>query len=105
MGTVVKLYSFDYNGFVRLIQEYFNVKDIAVIEDVLALSGNKVGDKYIILDNEFLGEDNAYYGLDRDLEKAFGKQKKGIDFYTWITRTKREILKSSLNERKYSIWS
>lgn len=71
MGRSVEIHSYDYNELVNEILNVCNTDNKALVEKILLLGGEKVGDKYILLNNEFWEEYNSYYNIPTALEKIF----------------------------------
>jgi hypothetical protein len=60
-----------YNKLVNEILKVCNTNDKTLVEKVLLLGGEKVGDRYILLNNECWEEYNSYYNIPTALEKIF----------------------------------
>ena len=63
IGRSVEVISFNYNALIKGIEEYTGSKDAILIKRILNRCGNRMGDKYVIVDNEYLEENNDYEEL------------------------------------------
>lgn len=71
MSQSVEIHSYDYNQLVSAILNVCKTNDKEMIEKILLLGGEKVGDRYILLNNEVWEEFNSYYNIPTALEKIF----------------------------------
>lgn len=71
MGRSIDLYSYDYEKLVNKILQVCNTDNRELIEKVLTTCGNHVGDRYIILNQEFWEGYSCYYNVASVLEKMF----------------------------------
>lgn len=53
MSRSVDLYSYDYKELVEGIKEYVHEEDTTLIEKAMNECGNVIGDKFVILSNEY----------------------------------------------------
>lgn len=71
MGRSIDLYSYDYEKLTNKIMTICNTKDRELVEKVLLTCGNKIGDKYIILNQEYWEGYSCYYNVATALERIF----------------------------------
>ena len=71
MGRSIDLYSYDYNKLKTKIADYCKTDNLELIEKVLSSCGNKMGDRYIILNQEFWEDASCYYNVANILDKIF----------------------------------
>ena len=72
MGTSVELNKCNYSELLNALVTKFNIEDIATLEKALGEFGEKAGDQYFILNNEYYEEFNAYYSLGGFIDRYFG---------------------------------
>ena len=63
MGKCMNLYSYDYNKLINKIKEFCKTDNIYKIEEILNYFGNKIGDKYIILDQVSRGFSHEKFNI------------------------------------------
>lgn len=102
MGVSVGLYSYDCKGLVNELKEYTKAQDTKEIEEILLLGGSIVGDRYIILNNEFWDEYNAYFGVSEIIDKKFNVQD-SFRIFLDDKNTERVSLRSGFDDDLYSI--
>ena len=84
MSMSVDLYSYNFEKLINKILTFCKTDDKELVEKVLLSCGNKIGDKYIILNQELWEEYNCYYNVARVLEKIFHVEDVfGNVFCTW----------------------
>jgi len=71
MGRSIDLYSYDYNKLVNKILAVCKTNDIELVEKVLSVCGNKINDRYVILNQDFWEGCSCYYNVARALEHLF----------------------------------
>lgn len=71
MGRSIDLYSYDYEKLLNRTLEVCNTNDRDLVEKILLSCGNKIADRYIILNQEFWEDCSCYYNVARALEKVF----------------------------------
>jgi hypothetical protein len=71
MSRSIDLYSYDYEKLVNRILEVCDTDNRALIEKVLDACGNKISDRYVILNQEFWEDYSCYYNVAKALEKIF----------------------------------
>jgi len=71
MGVSIDLYSYNYNKLVNKILEVCNTDDEKLVEKILCACGNKIGDRYVILNQEMWENSSCYYNVARVLEQVF----------------------------------
>ena len=71
MGKCMDLYSYDYNKLINKIKEFCKTDNIYKIEEILNYFGNKIGDRYVILDQELYEDENCYNNICRIIDKVF----------------------------------
>ena len=76
MSMSVCLYSYKADELECAIAEYYQTKDIEKIDDILSAAGSFIGDRYLLLQNDFWEEYNAYFNLPSALDSAFGSEER-----------------------------
>lgn len=71
MGRSIDLYSYDYEKITNKVLEVCKTEDKELVEKILLSCGNKIGDRYIILNQEFWEDCSCYYNVARTLERIF----------------------------------
>lgn len=71
MGRSIDLYSYDYDKLVNKILEVCKTDDQKLVEKILGACGNKICDRYVILNQEMWDDSSCYYNVARVLEKIF----------------------------------
>lgn len=71
MGASIDLYSYDYNKLVTKTMNVCKTTNKELIERVLLSCGNKIENRYIILDQDFWEDSNCRSNLARVLERLF----------------------------------
>lgn len=71
MGRSVELFRYNYDKLVDCFLEKKEIDNKEILEQILLSFGEKVGDFYILLNNEFYGEYNSYYNLTRLIDNVF----------------------------------
>jgi hypothetical protein len=71
MGMSVDVHSYDYEKLVEKLQK-IGASDKALLEKILAKFGERIGDRYILVNNEYWDEYNSYYNLPNLIDSAFG---------------------------------
>ena len=71
MNKCMDLYSYDYNKLINKIKEFCKTDNIHKIEEIFNYFGNKIGDRYIILDQELYEDENCYNNICRIIDKVF----------------------------------
>lgn len=87
MGQSVNLYSYDKKKLVQRLVEKTSIasdEDIELLNKILDEFGSTIGDRYVILENNFWEEYDCYYELGFAIDEAFGC-KNSMDFYMDVT--------------------
>lgn len=71
MGRSIDLYSYDYEKLTNKVLEVCNTKNRELVEKILLSCGNKIADRYIILNQEFWESCSCYYNVSTALERLF----------------------------------
>lgn len=74
MGRSVDLYSYDLEKLNAKLIDYCDImtnEDNQKLEDILRTFGNVIGDRYVILNNEFWEDYSCYYNVSTVIDKAF----------------------------------
>jgi hypothetical protein len=71
MGRSIDLYSYDYEKLVNKILKICNTEDRELVKNVLLSCGNKIADRYIILNQELWENCSCYYNVSRVLSRIF----------------------------------
>jgi hypothetical protein len=71
MGRSIDLYSYDCEKLINKLQDVCNTNDRELIEKVLLCCGEKISDRYVILNQEFWDGCSCYYNVTRVLERIF----------------------------------
>lgn len=71
MGRSIDLYSYDYEKLINKILKVCNTEDEELVEKILLSCGNKIGDRYIILNQELWEDCSCYYNVSIALERIF----------------------------------
>lgn len=71
MGRSIDLYSYDYEKLVKKTMTVCETEDRELVEKILLSCGNKVSDRYIILNQEFWEGYSCYYNVATVLERIF----------------------------------
>jgi len=71
MGRSIDLYSYDYEKLLNKTLEVCKTEEKELVEKILLSCGNKIGDRYVILNQEFWEDCNCYYNVARALERIF----------------------------------
>lgn len=96
MGMRVNLYSYDFNQLVSGIANFVKTDYREKIEKILLIGGNKIGDRYIILDNELYEYCNPCENIPSVIDRCFGVEDTfGECFYTFDNKFGRKTLISS----------
>lgn len=105
MGQSIDLYSYNYEKLVNKTLEVCKTDNKKVVEDILLACGNKIGNKYIILNQELWEDSSCYYNVAIVLEHVFNTEDVfGKVFCTFDDdELEREDLISAID--KYEIYS
>lgn len=71
MSRSIDLYSYDYEKLINKIQNVCNTSNRELIEKVLLCCGEKISNRYIILNQEFWDDCSCYYNVARTFERIF----------------------------------
>jgi len=71
MGRSIDLYSYDYEKLVNKTLRICNTEDRELVEKILLSCGNKIADRYIILNQEYREDSSCYYNVARVLSRIF----------------------------------
>jgi hypothetical protein len=71
LGRSIDLYSYDYEKLVNKTLEVCKADSRELVEKILLSCGNKVGDRYIILNQELWEDFSCYYNVSTALERIF----------------------------------
>jgi hypothetical protein len=71
MSRSIDLYSYDYEKLVNKTLEVCKTDNRELVEKILLAGGNKVGDRYIILNQEMWESCSCYYNVSSALERIF----------------------------------
>lgn len=71
MGVYIDLYKIKYDEFVNELMKIDEINDKEMLEKILLAFGEKIGDYYILLNNEYYQEYNSYYGLTDFIDSYF----------------------------------
>lgn len=75
MGRSVDIRKINYQEYHDALSKNKTKESDISIEQILLFFGEKIGDQYILLCNEFWEESNSYYSLFSVLEKVLGIEK------------------------------
>lgn len=85
----------DFKEIKQTICYLYNAKDQNLVEKILLSFGDKIGDKYVILNNEYYEDDNRFRGLANLLDNYFNVQSS----MTLLSRlTKEGTCNNNVNE-------
>lgn len=96
MGLGVELYKYNYNELIDAIAEHVESDDFTLIKKVLLSCGEKIGDSYIIVRNDFWDEMDPYFTLFNLLDNIFNVS----DTFSKIYKLKMEELISVVDFEK-----
>lgn len=71
MGRSIDLYSYDYEKLKNKILVFCKTNDVELIEKILSTCGNKIEDRYVLLNQEMWEGCSCYYNVSTVLEKIF----------------------------------
>lgn len=71
MGVYVDLYKIKYDELINELMKIEEIDDKDMLEKILLAFGEKIGDYYILLCNEYYEEYNSYYGLTDFIDTYF----------------------------------
>jgi hypothetical protein len=71
MGRSIDLYSYDYEKLLNKTLEVCKTDNRELVEKILLSCGNKIADRYIILNQEFWESCSCYYNVSSTLERIF----------------------------------
>jgi len=72
MGVYVDLYKFEYDKLVDELLKYDKIENKEMLERILKGFGEKCGDYYFLLNNEYYDEYNSYYEVANLINEYFG---------------------------------
>lgn len=108
MGRSVNLYSYDYEKLKNELIKYCGAKteeETKKLEEILTDFGNIIGDRYIILNNEFWEDYSCYYNVASVIDNAFGRDDSFGEVFCVFrdeTMDKRELISATAkDECKY----
>lgn len=96
MGTSIDLYSYDYEKLVNKTMKVCKTEDRNLVEKILLNCGNKIADKYVILNQEFWDGYSCYYNVARVLEKVFDVEDEDVFSEVFCWDSKNEVNKQEL---------
>ena len=95
MGRSVEVKSYDYEQLVKEIKAYYKTADSSLIEKILLAGGDKIGDRYIILNNEFWETYDSYYNVTSVLDEYLGNEElENVFGNVFCTRDKKADCRS-----------
>lgn len=71
MGRYINLYSYDCDTLLKRLKEFCNTEDVELLKYILLSCGNILGDRYIILNQEFRESENSYCIVASMIDKYF----------------------------------
>lgn len=71
MGKSIDLYSYDYEKLVNKTLEVCKTNKRELVEQILLAFGNKIADRYILLNQELWDDYSCYYNVARVLNRVF----------------------------------
>jgi hypothetical protein len=84
MGRSIDLYSYDYEKLINKTLEVCKTDNRELVEKVLLTCGSKIGDRYVILNQEMWEDCSCYYNVANALDKIFNVDDSfGEIFCTW----------------------
>ena len=97
MGRSINLYSYNYEQLTNELLKVCETNNTELVEKILLACGNKIGDRYILLNQEFWEEFNSYYTVASIFSEVFGIDDVfGKVFCTFDDKCKREELISAM---------
>lgn len=92
MSVSVCVHKYNAKPLIQKIATVCKTDDVALIEQVLSMCGTFVGDYYILLQNDFWEEYNAYFQVSTILEKVFEVEGKVDVFSTCFCYPRDEAI-------------
>lgn|SRR5690606_3743901 len=71
MGISIEVRVGDFNEIKTELISRFKIEDEVFLEKILLQFGEKIGDKYVLLNNEFWDEFNSYYGISTFIDRYY----------------------------------
>ncbi len=71
MGVDIELYKVKYNEYIKELMKKEEVDDQEMLERILLEFGEKIGEYYILLNNEYYEDYNSYYNLFAVIDSYF----------------------------------
>lgn len=71
MSRSIDLYSYDYEKLLNKVIEHCNTDNKELAEKILLACGNKIADRYILLNQEFWEDYSCYYNVASVLDNVF----------------------------------
>lgn len=99
MGRSIDLYSYDYEKLVNKIMGVAETQEREMVDKILLACGNKIHDRYVLLNQEMWDGYSCYYNVMSTLDKVLKTEDIGDVFYD--KNVDREELISSVD--KYDI--
>lgn len=72
MSMAIDLYSYDFEKLTDEILEFYNTNNKQLVQNILLSCGNKIGDRYIILNQDLWEEYNCCENVVKVLGRIFG---------------------------------
>jgi hypothetical protein len=72
MGIYVDVQKGNYETIKSELNKKFSIEDTDFLEKILLQFGEKIGDQYVLLNNEYWEDNNSYYGVSRFIDRYFG---------------------------------
>ncbi|MED3832970.1 hypothetical protein [Peribacillus frigoritolerans] len=72
MGTYVELKKGDYETIKSELVKRYSIEDADFLEKILLQFGEKIGDQYVLLNNEYWEDNNSYYGVATFIDRYYG---------------------------------
>lgn len=74
MSRNIDLYSYDYIKLKEMLLDYCETDRVELIDKILNKFGSIIGNKYIILNNEYTEEYNCHWNITRVFDKIFNTE-------------------------------
>lgn len=71
MGRSVELKVGNYDTILNQLVESFKIEDVEFLEKVLLSFGEKLGDSYVLLHNEYYEEFNSYFNVSEFIDRYY----------------------------------
>jgi len=75
MGISIDLHRYSFDELVSKLMEKEGINDKEMLEKILTFFGLRIGDVYLLLNNELSGAYNSYYSAPDFINRYFGVEK------------------------------